>query len=89
MKDKRAQKLAQHYNILCNDEKVKILKYRIGSKFGHEHTLEIITKIPNPILSNHETVFEIVDGESIVSFSCVWVGELHQRGLRKYFYRIL
>lgn len=89
LKDKRAKKLAQHYGILCNHEKVKILKYRIGSKFGYDSTLEIVTKMPNPLLSNHEVVFEIADGEATLSFSCIWVGELHQYGLRKYWYRIL
>lgn len=63
---------------------MNILKYRIGSKSGHDGTLEIVTKMPNPLLLNHEVVFEIADGESTMSFSCIWMGELHQCGLRKF-----
>lgn len=88
MKDKRKLKHEQHYDILCNGKKAKILNYIIKETEDGGRTLELVTKIPNEILSAPQVLLQIPDGEGEVQFPCLWTGQFHRSSLRRYLYRI-
>ena len=88
MKDKRIQKFKDHFTILCNGKRVKILNYKLEAELDNKLILVVITKIPNRLLSEKTIYFDIDDEKQPIHCFCKWFCEYIQPGLRKYYYYI-
>lgn len=87
MKDKRQQKLARHFDILCNGKKVKILNFKLKETDG-KLVLELITKLSNILLSQKNIYFEIYNKNQSIQLYCTWISEFHQTNLKRYYYKV-
>lgn len=51
-------------------------------------SFEVITKIPNKLLSQKNIDFELCSEKQSLYVSCKWNSELHQSNLRRYYYDV-
>lgn len=89
----RHRKLDKHFIITINCNKVKILKYKIYSKWdelaGQEYQyIDIITKISNESFKYLTAHINIINESKILEIIGLLYGEFNQPGLTKYMYKI-
>ena len=88
MKEKIQQKLTKHFTILCNGNKVKILNYKLKQEQDGKLVLELITKIPNILLSQKNIRLEISDKKQPMQLYCTWLCELSEPNVKRYYYEV-
>ena len=86
MKDKRLQKQTRHFAIRCDGAKVNLLNWRLNRGADGGLVLELVTKIRGPALTRGTAEFELDGGNTRLLGT--WVGEFHQPGVSRYYYRV-